>query len=263
MKNNPEILFFDDFTASSLNPQAWNVEVTEEKIYNHELQAYADLPETVFLSQDEPDSRGVLVLQAQYRPGFRSAQGEGLDFISGRIHTREKVTFRCGRLAARLKLPALPGAWPAFWALGASGEWPDCGEIDVMESVGEPDWISAAVHGANYSGESALVNKKYFPAPYQIAEWHVYAVECASDGLSFFVDDEMIYRVTRPMVNFFGEWRFDAEKYILLNLALGGTYPFKTNGVTQPYYGLPAQSLAQIQRQSVRLLVDWVKITTL
>ena len=262
MKNNPETLFFDDFTAPSLNRTIWNVEITGD-IYNQEQQAYIDSPETIFVSQDETDCRGALVLQARHRPGYITPQGARFDFVSGRIHTRGNVTFRYGRVSARLKVPLIPGVWPAFWALGADGNWPACGEMDIMEAVGEPDWISAAAHGPNYSGETGLVNKKYFPPPSSPADWHIYTAVCAPNSLTFFVDDELIYRVTRPMVNFFGAWVFDNEKYILLNLALGGTYPFKTNGARQPYYGLPADSVLAIQENRARFLVDWVKITTL
>lgn len=262
MKNSPEILFFDDFTDPHLNRDFWNVETSGE-IHNHEQQAYVDSPETVFLSQTEPNSRGALVLQARYRPGFRTPQGDRLDFISGRIDTREKVTFRYGLVSARLKIPAIEGLWPAFWTLGVSGMWPACGEIDIMEAVGEPDWVSAAVHGQNYSGEAALVNKKYFLPPQRLDDWHIYAAECAPDRLSFFVDDELIYRVTRPMATFFGPWAFENDKFLILNLALGGVYPFKTNGARQPYYGLPAQAVKSIQNNEARFLVDWVKIAAL
>lgn len=262
MKKPPETLFFDDFTASSLNPACWNIRVTGET-FNNEQQAYLNSPATVFLSQTEADCQGALVLQALARPGFTSPQGENFDFVSGRIDTREKVTFRYGRVSARLKLPSLPGAWPAFWALGAAGTWPACGEIDILEAVGEPDWVSAAVHGPNYSGEAGLANKKYFQPPHSPTDWHIYAAECAPDSLSFLVDDELIYRVTRPMATFFGAWAFDSEKFLLLNLALGGTYPFKTNGVYQPYYGLPSETVSAIRNNQARFLIDWVKITAL
>jgi beta-glucanase (GH16 family) len=262
MKNSPETLFFDDFTATHLNRDVWNVEVTG-KIYNNELQAYVDSPETVHISHSEEDCNGALVLQAHYRPGFRNPQGAQFDFVSGRVHTRDKVTFRYGRVSARLKIPAVSGAWPAFWALGTQGAWPACGEIDIMEAVGESDWVSAAAHGPNYFGEAGLVNKKYFQPPDSIAEWHIYTAECTPEKLLFFVDDELIYRITRPMVTFFGPWVFDGEKFLILNLALGGTYPFKTNGTQQPYYGLPYAAVQDIQNNLVRFVVDWVKITTL
>ncbi|NCP87424.1 MAG: hypothetical protein CO094_04380 [Anaerolineae bacterium CG_4_9_14_3_um_filter_57_17] len=262
MKNNPEILFFDDFTAPSLDRTIWNVETTDQ-IYNHEQQAYIDSPETIFLSQTEPDCGGALILQARHRPGFVTPQGARFDFVSGRINTREKVTFRYGRVSARLKLPLFPGAWPAFWALGGGGAWPACGEVDILEAVGEPDWVSAAAHGPNYSGEAGLVNKKYFLPPHSPADWHIYTATCAPDSLTFFVDDELIYRITRPMATFFGDWAFDTEKFLILNLALGGTYPFKTNGASQPYYGLSAQSVQAIQTNQVRFVIDWVKIAAL
>jgi hypothetical protein len=68
--------------------------------------------------------------------------------------------------------------------------------------------------------------------------------------------------VTRPTVEFYGKWVFDDEKFLIINLALGGTYPFKTNGVRQPYYGIPAQTVQSIQDNQARLLVDWVRITS-
>ncbi len=262
MKNNPETLFFDAFTGSELNRDVWNIEITGN-IYNNEQQAYIDSPQTIYISHNEADCEGALVLQARYSPGFTTAQGARFDFVSGRVHTRGKLAFRFGRVSARLKIPAIEGVWPAFWILGMDGAWPACGEIDIMEAVGEADWVSAAVHGQNYSGEAALVNKKYFQQPDSIAEWHIYTAECAHDHLYFFVDDELIFRITRPMVTFFGPWAFDDEKFLILNLALGGTYPFKTNGVNQPYYGLPALSVTKIQTNLARFLVDWVKITTL
>ena len=108
MKNSPETLFFDDFTAAHLNRDVWNVEVTG-KIYNNEQQAYIDSPETVYISHSEEDCNGALVLQAHYRPGFTTPQGTPFDFVSGRVHTRGKFTFRYGRVSARLKTPAVSG----------------------------------------------------------------------------------------------------------------------------------------------------------
>jgi hypothetical protein len=70
-----------------------------------------------------------------------------------------------------------------------------------------------------------------------------------------------MYRVTRAMTDFFGPWVFDAPKYLILNFALGGTYPFKTNGMREPYYGLPDGTVQMIRRDEIRLAIDWVKVT--
>jgi beta-glucanase (GH16 family) len=260
---NEASLFCDDFTDSVLNPANWNVEITGTT-YNQEVQAYIHSTDTLYTTQTEPDAQGALALHARWHPGYRSPQGETFDFVSARINTAGKVSFRYGRVSARLKMPSGTGLWPAFWALGENGDWPACGELDIMETVGESDWLGVAVHGPHYFGDATpFVNKKYFSPPHSIAEWHTCTLECRPESLLFFVDDELVFRVTRAMVNFYGQWVFDSEKYIILNLALGGVYPFKTNGVNQPYFGLPTQTVERIQNNQARLLVDWVRITPL
>ena len=151
-------IFFDDFSGPSLDRTKWNVTVSGP-VYNDELQAYVDSPDTVALAgaADAAGAANALVLQARYLPGTRTTQGKMQDFVSGRIDSRGKVEVTYGTLAARMKLPAGAGFWPAFWALG-TGPWPETGEIDVMENVGEMDWTSVALHGPGYSGETPLVN---------------------------------------------------------------------------------------------------------
>lgn len=255
-------LFFDDFSSGELDRSKWNVRITGD-IYNDEQQAYVDSPETIYLvsEQEAPGATGgALVFHPRCRPGAVSPEGDRFDFISGRIDTRDRFDFQYGTAAARVMLPSGPGLWPAFWLMG-QGAWPDSGEIDVLEYVGEADWVSAAVHGPGYFGEGGLVNRLYFPTGNDATAWHVYAVEWAPDRMVFTVDDLTVFRVTRPMTDFFGPWVFDNRKYLILNFALGGTYPFKTNGVRSPYYGLPERTVQLITEDRVRMLVDWVQVT--
>jgi beta-glucanase (GH16 family) len=130
-----------------------------------------------------------------------------------------------------------------------------------MENVGEPDWTSVALHGPGYSGETPLVNKVYFPPPKDATAWHVYAVDWTPRGFVFKVDGAVVYRATRPMVEHYGRWAYDNPKYLILNLALGGAYPVKTNRVTKPYPGIPEATVDQIKANKVRVLVDWVRVT--
>ncbi|MBI5934362.1 MAG: glycoside hydrolase family 16 protein [Chloroflexi bacterium] len=253
-------LFFDDFTAPVLDRSKWNVEITGE-IHNHEQQAYVDAPETIYLEKGDDSANGVLVIQPRYAKGYLTPQGRVFDLLSGRINTRSKFEFNRACVSARMRIPAGAGLWPAFWALGASAPWPACGEIDIMENVGEPDWVSVAIHGPGYSGEGALVNKKYFSAPQDVTQWHEYSFHCLEDCFVFEIDNELVYRVTRPLVDFVGKWAFDSSKFIILNFALGGIYPFKTNGVRTPYYGLPESTVASIQNNEIKLQVDWVQAT--
>jgi beta-glucanase (GH16 family) len=254
-----KILFFDDFTGSGLDRSSWNIEITGQ-VYNNEQQAYIDSAETLYTTQTEPDSNGALVFHPRYRPGFQTPGGKSFDFVSGRIHTRHKVSFVYGRVSARILLPPGEGVWPAFWVMGSSAYWPECGELDVMEYVGETDWTSVAVHGPNYSGETPLVNKHFFRLPDRAPAWHVYAMDCTANSLLFYLDEKLVYRVTRPMVEYYGQWVFDSEKYLILNFALGGNYPLKTNGCREPYYGLPETTFRDIQNNKTKMLVDWVQV---
>ena len=255
------VLFMDDFSANELDRSKWNVRLTGA-VYNNEQQAYVDSSEIIYVAteQEAPGAKGgALVFHPRYRPGHVSPEGDRFDFVSGRIDTRDRFDFRHGTAAARVMLPSGPGLWPAFWLLGYGG-WPESGEIDVLEYVGEPDWVSAAVHGPGYFGEAGLVNKLFFPTGYDAKAWHVYSVDWSPDRLTFKVDDLTIFRVTRPMAAFFGPWAFDNNKYLILNFALGGTYPFKTNGIDTPYYGLPESTVQMIRDGKVRMMVDWVQV---
>ncbi|QYA24715.1 glycoside hydrolase family 16 protein [Gramella sp. MT6] len=259
-KTVSDTLFFDDFSGSSLDREKWNVVGTDFWV-NNEQQVYVDSTATIFnvKGDNAKGAENALVLKAHYSPNYIKYRGNDFDFISGRINTRDKVMFTYGTAMARMKLPEGSGFWPAFWALGG-GDWPDTGEIDIMEYVGETDWIGVALHGPGYSGETPLVNKYFYPEGEDVTDWHVYSVDWTPEALNFKVDGRLIYRVTKPMVEHYGEWKFDNPKYLILNLALGGAYPYKTNGVEEPYNGLPASTVELIKQGKAEVLIDWVLI---
>lgn len=259
--NNQKVIFFDDFTSNELDRKQWNVEVTD-KIHNNEQQAYIDSTETIYLQQGVDSANGVLVIEPHYHPGYITQQGDKFDFVSGRINTHEKLEFIYGTVSARIQLPVGQGLWPAFWLLGSSSRWPGCGEIDIMEYVGEPDWTGVAIHGPGYAGETPLVNKKYFIQPDNATNWHTYSVDWLPNSLIFKIDGELVYRIRRPSVEFLGPWVFDQHQYLILNFALGGRYPYKTNGICKPYYGIPESTVEAIRENNVKFLVDWVKVIT-
>jgi beta-glucanase (GH16 family) len=248
-----KVIFFDDFTSGHLDRTKWNVEITGSH-YNDELQAYVDSAGTLY------EKDGSLVFQPGYSPGFVTKDGQHFDFISARINTREKFDFLYGRAEARIRIDSGAGLWPAWWMLGY-GEWPACGESDIMEFVGEQDWASAAVHGPHYSGETPFVNRYYFGNGHDVGQWHTYAVNWTADSLLFSYDGNTIFRVTRAMATHYGPWAFDKKEFLILNFALGGAYPAKVNGLTKPYYGLAESTLDRIKQSKVKMYVDWVKVT--
>jgi len=258
-----EIVFFDDFASEALDRSKWNVEITGP-IYNNEQQAYIDSAETIYTDKTydvEGESNGVLVIQPRYCPGFVTPEGNTFDFTSGRINTLGKVEFMYGSVAARMKLMAGVGLWPAFWAMGSSRPWPENGEIDIMENVGEPSWTNVALHGPGYSGDTPLVNKKYYHRENDATAWHVYSVDWTPDCLLFKTDGELTYHVTRTMVERFGPWTYDSDKFILLNCALGGLYPVSVNGIRSPYLGMSESTVQLIREDRAKVLIDWVRVT--
>src|SRR3954452_25089241 len=232
-------LFADEFSGTALDRTKWNVIVTG-RTDNDEQQAYDDSADVLTVAN------GVLTITPHLRKGFTTPEGKAFDFVSGRLDTRGKFEFAYGRAAARMKLAAGAGLWPAFWALG-NGRWPDTGEIDVMENVGDPAWTSVALHGPGYFGDTPLVKR----ATGDITEWHVYAVDWTADTLVFRIDDQEIYRVAKADVEKYGRWSFDNPKHLIVNLALGGGYPHGVNHVGRPYPGLPQSTVEALGREKV------------
>lgn len=253
MEPASKVIFFDDFLNDKLDRSKWNVETTGLHV-NNELQAYVDSASTIYLENK------CLVLRPLYAPNFITKDGQKFDFISGRINTKDKFDFKYGTAEARIKLTDGSGFWPAWWILG-NGIWPETGEIDIMEYIGEKDWASAAVHGPGYSGETPFVNRYYFDKDHDVTQWHIYAVDWTPESLVFKYDGIPMFRITKTMVNTYGKWAFDNNKYLILNFAVGGAYPAKINGVKGANFGLPVSSLNDIKDKKAKMYIDWVRVS--
>ena len=168
-------------------------------------------------------------------------------YSSARLLTRERYSFKYGLFEARLRLPVGQGVWPAFWLLGANLDqvgWPQCGEIDVMENRGsEPGLVHGAVHGPSYSGANALTSQYTLPGARFTDDFHVFAVEWDAAEIRWYVDGLPYFSVTKEGLS--GTWAFDHPFYLILNLAIGGTFA----GAPDPTSVFPQT-----------LLVDYVRV---
>jgi beta-glucanase (GH16 family) len=249
-QQKPDTLFYESFNGKMLDRAKWNVEVTGHTV-NNEQQAYVDSASVLFLKD------GYLNIKPVYYPGYISRLQKLYDFLSGRINTKGKFEFTYGTATARIKMSSGAGLWPAFWALG-EGKWPDCGEIDMMENIGDSSWVSHALHGPGYFGNTPLAYRAH---NIDITQWHVYSVKWTTNSLIFSIDGTITYTVTRQMIEHYGRWAYDNPKFIILNFALGGGYPFGVNKTTTPYYGLPQSTVDKIKHGDAKMLVDWVLVT--
>ena len=253
-------IFFDDFSGPALDRTKWNVIVTGRTV-NNEQQAYVDSPETIAIDPSaEGAKQGALAITARRKPGFKTPEGRTFDFVSGRLDTRGKFDFTYGTAEARIKLTSGAGLWPAFWALG-NGRWPDAGEMDILENVGDPAWTNFAVHGPGYSGNKCFDFRQRFPEGGDITGWHVYGMTWTHDAMIFSVDGHERWRINRATVETRGAWAYDSPKFLIVNQALGGAYPHAVNHAETPYLGLPQSTVDTIDAGRALMLVDWIRVT--
>jgi beta-glucanase (GH16 family) len=256
------VLFLDDFAGPELDRSKWGVIVTGRTV-NNEQQAYVDSKDTIYFVRDAAAAgaqNGALVIHPRFSEQFKTPEGRAFDFISGRLEGRGKFEFAYGTVSARIKLTAGAGLWPAFWVLG-TGRWPDTGEMDILENVGDPSWTNVALHGPGYSGNTPFVQRRAFPAGSDSTGWHVYSMEWRPDGFAFKVDDDVFYRATKAMIEEKGRWAYDNPKFLIVNFALGGQYPQGVNRVQAPYPGIPQPTVDLIKAGNATMMVDWVRVT--
>ncbi len=145
------------------------------------------------------------------------------EYTSGRITTQNIFNFTHGRVDARAKLPSGGGVWPAIWMLGSNFGtvgWPACGEIDIMEYVGNsPGKISCALHTPSSFG--ATVNFREKTISNETTEFHVFSTIWTENSITFLLDD-VEYYTYNPATKNDETWPFNKDHFIILNLALGG-----------------------------------------
>jgi beta-glucanase (GH16 family) len=215
-----QLVWSDDFEgtagqAPDATKWAYDIGTGDNGWGNQELQYYTDRSENVSL-----DGSGNLVITARWETFA------GSPFTSARIKTQGTFEQTYGRFEARMKTPYGPGMWPAFWLLGANVDevnWPQCGEIDVMEMRGQqPEKIAGSVHGPGYSGGAAISSDYSLENSRFDLDFHVFAIEWGEDYIDYFVDDFLFQRITPEDVP--GEWVYDHSFFMILNLAVGGNY---------------------------------------
>ncbi len=128
------------------------------------------------------------------------------------------------------KIPHGRGIWPAIWMMPVNsvyGEWPHSGEIDIMEyvwGIGEDHrTIQATVHTAdetingNEAGSGSMSSETFDK------EFHLYSLVWDEDRMDVLTDNEIIYTYTKKG-DTSAVWPFDQDFYLILNVAVGGTW---------------------------------------
>jgi beta-glucanase (GH16 family) len=217
---NGKLVWSDEFNGhKGALPDAskWTFDLGGGGWGNQELEVYTRHPENIF-----QDGQGHLVIRA-----IKTDSGR---FTSARIKTEGKFAVKYGKIEARIKIPSGQGMWPAFWMLGddiAAVGWPKCGEIDVMENIGkEPAIVHGTVHGPGYSVKEGISSQYSLPSGQALSnDFHVYSAEWSRESITFFLDGKAYATVTPASLPKGTKWVFDHSFFLLLNLAVGGSWP--------------------------------------
>lgn len=240
------LVWSDEFEGTTLNSQNWTIEVNGSGGGNQEKQYYTDRTENIRIEE------GNLIIEA------RKEEYNNRQYTSGRINSRDKQYFKYGKIEARIWMPAGGGTWPAFWMMGNDYSrvgWPKCGEIDIIEHVGnQPRMASFATHTPEKNGTrgnnwSARVYMDGLEENY-----HVYGIEWLEDDFNgmdriyFTIDGEQL-AMTQESFEHVDEnayWPFNKEHFIILNLAIGGS--------------MGGQVDDSIFDNPILMKVDWVRV---
>lgn len=236
--NGPEaqgwkLVWSDEFDKPGL-PDAAKWDYEEGWVRNNELQYY-----TRGRQENARVEGGNLVIEGrkeEYKLPAPSRGRDTADYTSASLTTRGKASWQYGRIEVRAKLPQGKGVWPAIWMLGDNIKtvgWPACGEVDIMEFVGHtPDKVHATLHyrkeGKHASKGSALKVDKPWEA------FHVYAVEWTPEQMVFTYDDQKYHTFDLSAADDGGDNPFRHPQYLILNLALGGSWGGKMDDSVLP-----------------------------
>lgn len=206
----PTMAWADEFNIDG-PPDAskWGYEYGAGGWGNNELQYYTDRPANVIV---QGGLLKINLLKESYM---------GSNYTSARITTKGKYTLKYGRVDIRAKLPAGGGTWPALWMLGANYEtsaWPACGEIDIMEHVGNNlNRIYGTLHspgnsGANGNGSTVMINNV-------TTDFHIYSLEWSPTIIKFYVDNVAFYTYNNT-----SSTPFNNPFFFIFNCAMGGNF---------------------------------------
>jgi hypothetical protein len=221
----------DEFNAGPLNTATWNYEQGAGGWGNNELQNYTNSINNVHIDS------GYLHITALHP--------SGTSYTSGRITTQGKKEFTYLKVDIRAKLPEGKGMWPALWMLGgnfSSVGWPSCGEIDIMELVGNAPSI---VHGSLHWNDNGHVSRT---SSYTLSYgkfssgFHIFSLVWTPNRLKWLVDNQQYFSLSRSAISAFP---FNLPQFFIFNVAVGGNWP-----------GSPDQTTVFPQH----MMVDYIRV---
>ncbi|MDK2807736.1 MAG: hypothetical protein PWP24_469 [Clostridiales bacterium] len=221
--NGYKLKWSDDFEGTALNKQDWNVETHQAGWVNNELQEYVDSEQNIVVKDGKLTIKPVKMVDDK----------GNVSYTSGRVNTQNKHDYKYGLFEVRAKVPAGKGYLPAFWMMPTNeniyGQWPRCGEIDIMEVMGQQnDKLYGTIHYGNPHSESQgtylLANDNFTDNFHTFScEWEPGKIRWYIDGLLYHEESDW-YSTTVGQGTITYPAPFDQPFYMILNLAVGGNW---------------------------------------
>ncbi|TVP95376.1 MAG: glycosyl hydrolase family protein [Acholeplasmatales bacterium] len=213
----------DEFDVDGLpDPTRWGYDVGGGGWGNRELQYYTRANLNNAFVED-----GRLHIRA-IRESFM-----GNDYTSARLVSKYYGDWLYGRIQVSARMPSGTGTWPAIWMLPTNrvyGNWPNSGEIDIMEYVGyDPGVVHGTIHtGAfNHMQNTQIGFRRTVPTAE--TAFHVYEMIWEPARIRLFIDGDLFATfgfnpLMHPERNTSDLWPFDQPFHLILNLAVGGDW---------------------------------------
>jgi beta-glucanase (GH16 family) len=219
--NGYELVWHDEFDYEGLPDStkwSYDTEGNEEDWGNSELQFYTEASE-----ENARVVNGSLFITA------RKQAFQGKEYTSARLISNAHWKYR--RIEVRAKLPDAKGTWTAIWMMPGNwsfddANWPDVGEIDIMEHVGyDPGMVHASAHSKDYHYEWENETQKtaIIKVPDATETFHSYIMEWTPDVMTTYVDDSLYFEYVNEGLGE-SKWPYDKPFYLILNVAVGGSW---------------------------------------
>ena len=241
----------DEFTQDGRpDPKKWTFE--EGFVRNHEDQWYqrenALCKDGKLYITGRRESKG---LPEHVKKTEGKKRAKPIKYTSSSLTTKGLHTWTRGRFVMKAKIPHGEGMWPAFWTVGVNGEWPSCGEIDIMEYY-QGKLLANAASGTKTRWKpkwnSKAVETKELGGSQWLAEFHIWRMDWDIESIRLYVDDKLLNEIkVANAANASTKWGpknpFHHPHYIIVNLAMGGQ-----NGGDIKGAKLPAQYIIDYVR---------------
>jgi beta-glucanase (GH16 family) len=235
------LVWEDDFNYEGLpDPTKWSydTEGNDAGWGNNEAQYYTEARE-----KNAYVDNGILRITAH------KEEFEGKAFTSARLMSN--ANWKYGRIEVNAKLPEARGTWSAIWMMPGgwsfnTGNWPDVGEIDIMEHVGhELGVIHASAHSRDYQWQKGTQKTATVYIPDVDKKFHSYILEWTPDVIKAFVNDSLYFEYHNEGLGE-SKWPYDKPFYLIFNIAVGGAW-----GIVE---GIDEEAFPQVME------VDYVRI---